>query len=66
MLCGEPITLPTDTADHSVLITMCMFYATFFGVYPKLHLKTSKKANTSLSNETTNKVEFAYIKYIFE
>lgn len=66
MLCGEPTTLPKDTANHSVLITMSMLYATFFEVYPKLHLKTLKKANPSLSYETTNKVEFAYIMYIFE
>lgn len=66
MLCGEPTTFPKDTANCSVLITMSMLYATFFEVYPKLHLKTLKKANPSLSYETTNKGEFAYIMYIFE
>ena len=61
MFCGEPTTFPIDTAGHPVLITMSKFFTPFFEVYPKLHLKVSKKASTSLSYETTNKVEFAYI-----
>lgn len=53
VLRGGPTILPKDIANHSIMITS-KFRASFFNAYPKLHLETLEKANTSLSNETTN------------